>query len=201
MKLSQILKFTAEHLSIVFIAVAIAVAIGIMLSIIAYWVKPVGKLILTAADIIETIPSMALLAMLMIWFGIGNVPIIIALVLYSQLPIIQNTYTGLCEVPPHIKEAAKAMGMSRIQRLLFVELPLAIPLIFTGIKIAIVTSLSTAVMGIFIGSGGLGSPIMRGFQTNNLQLILSGAIPVVLLALLMEYLMSKVEKRLMRRSK
>lgn len=191
---------TIEHMYIVFIAILISVAVGIALGVIAYWVRIADKFILWTVEILQTIPSLALLAMLMILFGLGNVTMIVGLVLYALMPITRNTHTGLSDVSPFIKDAAKGMGMTRLQRLIKVELPLAFPLIFSGIKIALVNSLSIAVMGVLIGAGGLGYPIYRGIQTLNMKLILSGAIPVVLMALVFEFFMSKIERRLLRRA-
>lgn len=189
-----------EHMLIVFIAIAISVLIGIALGVAAYWIRYTDKVILWAVEIIQTIPSLALLAILMIIFGLGNVTMIVGLVLYALMPIVRNTHTGLVNVRQHIKDAAKGMGMTRLQRLTRVELPLAFPLIFAGIKIALVNSLSIAVMGVLIGAGGLGYPIYRGIQTLRMELILSGAIPVVLMALVFDYFMSKIEYRLMKRA-
>lgn len=197
--MSNLMPLILEHLMIVIIAAAISVVIGIILGILSYWINYLDKVILWIAEIIQTIPNLALLAMLMIIFGLGNVTIIAGLVLYALLPIIRNTYIGLESVPLYLKDAARGMGMSKLQRLLKVEMPLSFPLIFSGIKIAVVNSLSIAVMGVLIGAGGLGYPIYRGIQTNNLERILTGAIPVVLMALLLDYLMSKVEKRLVRK--
>lgn len=197
----DLLKLIYEHLIIVAIATGISVAIGILFGVLAYWFKYFDKIILWFSDTIQTVPSLALLSLLMIIFGLGNQTLIIGLVLYSLLPIVRNTYTGITVIPAHLKEAAKGMGMSKIQRLIKVELPLAFPLIFSGIKIATVTSLGIAVMGVLIGSGGLGFPVYRGIQTRNIALIMQGAIPVVLLALVFDFFMSKIEHMLTRRAK
>lgn len=189
-----------EHMMIVFIAILISALIGIALGVAAYWIRYVDKFILWIVEIIQTIPSLALLAMLMIIFGLGNTTIIVGLVLYALMPIARNTFTGLTDVPPFIKDAAKGMGMTRYQRLVKVELPLAFPLIFTGIKIALVNSLSIAVMGVLIGAGGLGYPIYRGIQTMSMKLILTGAVPVILMALVFDFFMSKIERRLLKRA-
>lgn len=194
--MTNLMPLILEHLMIVLIAAFIAVFIGVSLGILSYWVRYLDKAILWTAEIIQTIPNLALLAMLMIVFGLGNVTIIAGLVLYALLPIIRNTYIGLESVPSHLKDAARGMGMSRLQRLMKVEMPLSFPLVFSGIKLAVVNSLSIAVMGVLIGAGGLGYPIYRGIQTGSVERILTGAIPVVLMALILDYLMSKVEKRL-----
>lgn len=189
-----------EHMLIVAVATVISTALGVVLGVIAYWTRHVDVIIMWISETIQTIPSLALLAMLMILFGLGNTTIIVGLILYALLPIVRNTYTGLVGIPAHIKDAARGMGMSKLQRLTKVELPLSFPLIFSGIKIAVVNSLSIAVMGVLIGAGGLGYPIYRGVQTRNLSRILSGAIPVVLMALIFDYVMSKIEQRLIKRA-
>ncbi len=169
--------------------------IGVALGIVAYWVKYLDAVILWTADMIQTIPSLAPSGHAMIIFGLGNVTLIVGLILYSLLPIIRNTYVGMNAIPPHIKEAATAMGMSRLQKLIMVELPLAFPMIFSGIKIAVVTAIGISVTGVLIGAGGLGYPIYRGIQSHNMSLILTGAVPVILLALLLDFIMTKLEKR------
>lgn len=194
--MNGLMPLILEHLMIVSVAAAVSVVLGVALGVLAYWIKYLDAVILWMAETLQTIPSLALLAMLMILFGLGNVTIIVGLVLYGLLPIVRNTYTGLTSVSPSVKDAARGMGMSRMQRLLKVELPLSLPLIFSGIKITIVNSLSIAVMGVLIGAGGLGYPIYRGIQTRNLERILTGAIPVVLMALMFDWLMTKIERRL-----
>lgn len=199
--MSNLFTGIAEHIALVSIAIVIAVMLGVLLGVIAYWVKYLDSVILWFAEVMQTIPSLALLALLMIVFGLGDVTLIVGLVLYALLPIVRNTYTGLKAVSPHLKDAARGMGMSKMQRLFKVEIPLSFPLIFSGIKIALVNSLSVAVMGVLIGSGGLGEIIYRGIQSMDMRRILTGAIPVVIMALLFDILMSKVEKRLVKRAK
>ena len=197
----DLLQGTMEHMLIVLIAISIAAILGIALGVIAYWVRLLDKIILGFSEIMQTIPSLALLAMLMIFFGLGNVTLIVGLILYALLPIVRNTYTGLEGVPVYLKDAARGMGMSKIQRLFKIEIPLSFPLIFSGMKIALVNSLSIAVMGVLIGSDGLGSIIYRGIQSRNMEHIIIGALPVILMALVFDYVMSRVEKRLIKRAK
>ena len=194
--MSNLAQYIIEHLFIVLIATGISVAIGVLLGIISYWLRFAAQIILWFSETIQTVPALALLAILMVIFGLGNATIIAGLTLYALLPIVRNSYTGLTSVPAPIKEAARGMGMSKLQRLFLVELPLAFPLIFSGIKISVVNSLSIAVMGVLIGAGGLGFPIYRGIQTQNFRLIMSGALPVVVMAVLFDYLMSLIQKRL-----
>lgn len=199
--MSTLFPLILEHMMIVAIATVVSVVLGVLLGVAAYWVRFLDSVILWVAETLQTIPSLALLAILMILFGLGNTTMIIGLVLYALLPIVRNTYTGLKVIQSPIRDAAKGMGMSRLQQLLRVELPLSFPFVFSGIKIAVVNSLSIAVMGVLIGAGGLGYPIYRGIQTRNLERILSGAVPVVLMALVFDYAMSKMEGRLIKRAK
>jgi osmoprotectant transport system permease protein len=199
--MNALMPLIVEHLLIVLVATVFAVLFGLALGVIAYWLRPAAPVILWFAEALQTIPSLALLALLMIIFGLGNTTIIVGLILYALLPIVRNTHTGLSTVPPAIRDAARGMGMSSLQRLLKVELPLAFPLVFSGVKISVVNSLSIAVMGVLIGAGGLGYPIYRGIQTQNFAGIMRGAIPVMLMAVLFDLVMSRVEKRLVKRAK
>lgn len=199
--MNELMTAIAEHLTIVAISMVFAAIIGIALGVLSYWKPRVGKYIIGIAEIIQTIPSLALLALLMIIFGLGDLTMGVALVLYALLPIIRNTYTSLTELPPYIIDAARGMGMSRQQRLVKVEIPLSIPMIFGGLKVALVNSLSIAVMGVLIGSGGLGYIIYRGIQQRNMDRILLGAIPVVVIALIFDWGMGKAEKRLQKHAR
>lgn len=199
--MNELMTAIAEHLTIVAISMVFAAIIGIALGVFSYWKPRVGRYIIGIAEIIQTIPSLALLALLMIIFGLGDLTMGVALVLYALLPIIRNTYTSLTELHPYIIDAARGMGMSRQQRLVKVEIPLSIPMIFGGLKVALVNSLSIAVMGVLIGSGGLGYIIYRGIQQRNMDRILLGAIPVVVIALIFDWGMGKAEKRLQKHAR
>ncbi|MFA9376566.1 MAG: ABC transporter permease [Lachnotalea sp.] len=197
---NELIQGIIEHILIVSIAILISTIIGVLLGVFAYWVRYLDLVILWFAEVMQTIPSLALLALLMIVFGLGDTTLIVGLILYALLPIVRNTYTGLKSVPIPLKDAARGMGMSKVQRLFKVEIPLAFPLIFSGIKIALVNSLSVAVMGVLIGANGLGTIIYRGIQSRNMEHILIGAIPVVIMALVFDYVMSKIENRLIKRA-
>lgn len=183
-----------EHIIITAAGVGAATIIGVITGIFIAKKPIITSPILTIADIIQTIPSLALLAILMIVFGLGDTTVIIGLCLYSLLPIIRNTYTGITGVSPAIREAARGMGMSQIQSLWKVEIPIAIPMIFSGIRIAFVTALGTAVIGVLIGSGGLGYIIYSGIQSQDWGMILKGTVPVVLLSLLAQLLFNKLQQ-------
>lgn len=144
--------------------------------------------------VLQTIPSLALLGLLIPLFGIGKVPAIIALVAYALLPILRNTYTGIKEVDPSLIEAARAMGMNERQLLLKVEIPLATPVMMAGIRTAMVLIVGTATLAALIGAGGLGDIILLGIDRNNTSLIVLGAVPAALLAILFDVLLRRFEQ-------
>lgn len=198
--MTDLLRAVAEHLAITAAGVSIAVVIGIAAGIFISRRPAFAGPVLYLADIIQTIPSLALLAILMIVFGLGDLTVVIGLCLYSLLPVIRNTYTGIVTIAPSIREAARGMGMSGAQSLFQVELPLAMPMILSGIQIAFVTALGTAVIGVLIGAGGLGYIIYRGIQSLNWGLIIEGTIPVVLLSLLAQALFHRLARLKKRRN-
>jgi osmoprotectant transport system permease protein len=182
-----------EHIQISFIALFFAVIIAIPLGIYITRNKRVAEGIIGITSVIQTIPSLALLGILIPLFGIGRVPAIIALVAYALLPILRNTYTGIKEVDPSLIEAARAMGMNSRKRLIRVEFPLAMPIIMAGIRTAMVLIVGTATLAALIGAGGLGDIILLGIDRNNTNLILLGAIPSALLAILFDFSLKKFE--------
>ncbi len=199
--MTALLTATAEHLAMTAAGVAVATVVGLLFGMLIARHRALATPVLTIADIIQTIPSLALLALLMVAFGLGDNTVIIGLSLYSLLPIIRNTYTGLNSVSPAVREAARGMGMSGTQSLRMVELPLALPMILSGVRIAFVTALGTAVIGVLIGSGGLGYIIYRGIQSLSWSMIIEGTIPVVLLSLLVQYGVEALQKLSKRRRK
>jgi osmoprotectant transport system permease protein len=196
---TEILELTLEHLSLVAISTMLAVAIGIPLGIVsAHW--PVwNRPVLGAANIIQTIPSLALFGFLLPvpWIGArADRLAIFALTLYALLPVIRNTYTGIRGVDSAVVEAGRGMGMTERQLLFQVELPLAISVILSGVRVAVVVSVGLATIAAAIGAGGLGEFIFRGLAMVNNQLILAGAIPAALLALSADFGLGWLEKRL-----
>lgn len=178
------LAHTLRHLQLVGISLAAAALVGIPLGIAAARSRFLSALILSTAGLLQTIPSLALLAFLIALLGrIGVGPALVALFLYSLLPIVRNTYVGLTTIPPNLSEAAEALGLAPATRLLRIDLPMASPAIMAGLKTSAVINVGTATLAAFIGAGGLGEPILRGLQTLNDQLILQGAVPAALLAL------------------
>ncbi|UQD50817.1 glycine/betaine ABC transporter permease [Bacillus methanolicus] len=191
---SQLVNALIEHIQISFIALFFAVIIAIPLGIYLTKNKKVAEGIIGITAVLQTIPSLALLGLFIPLFGIGKVPAIIALVVYALLPILRNTYTGIKEVDSSLIEAAKAMGMNGRKRLLKVELPLAMPVIMAGIRTAMVLIVGTATIAALIGAGGLGDIILLGIDRNNTSLIILGAIPAALLAVLFDILLRKFER-------
>lgn len=189
-----------EHLYIVVVAMAIAIVIGLPLGILAYFRPTFRKVIFWIVDVLQTIPALALLGIIMVFLGAGKSTVIIGLFLYSLLPIVQNTCLGLTQVDPAIKEAARGMGMTKLHSLVRVELPLAFPVIFTGIRIASVTAIGVAVFSTFVGGGGLGSIIYRGIYIQNMELLLSGTFALMAMAIIFDTGMAYIEKRLYRHS-
>lgn len=193
--MSDLIPAIAEHLAVTAAGVGIAVLIGIPLGILIAKKPGFAAPVLTVADVIQTIPSLALLAILMILFGLGDTTVVIGLFLYSLLPVIRNTYTGISGVSPSIREAARGMGMNVFQSLARVEIPLSLPMIFSGIRIAFVTALGTAVIGVLIGAGGLGGVIYGGIQAQDWGMIWEGTIPVMALSLLAQFLFNRLQNR------
>lgn len=199
----EILQHTLEHLFLVGVAIAIAIIIGLPLGILITRQKQLRQPILGIANILQTIPSLALFGLLIpvpVIGGIGVIPAIVALTLYSLLPIIRNTYTGITGVDPAIREAGRGMGMTDRQLLLQVEIPLAIGVILAGVRVATVISIGIATIAAAIGAGGLGVFIFRGIAVVNNQLILAGAVPAAVIALVADFLIGWLERKLIRNS-
>ncbi|WP_066072491.1 osmoprotectant update ABC transporter permease/substrate-binding subunit OpuFB [Neobacillus soli] len=189
----QLFSALLEHMQISFIALFFAVIISIPLGVYLTKNKRAAEVMLGIASILQTIPSLALLGILIPLLGIGKVPAIIALVAYALLPILRNTYTGIKEVDSSLIEAARAMGMDTRRRLIKVEMPLAMPVIMAGIRTAMVLIVGTATLAALIGAGGLGDIILLGIDRNDTNLILLGAIPAAVLAILFDFLLKRFE--------
>ncbi len=181
---ARIGRRVAEHLALVAASLAGAILVAVPLGVAAARRRKAGAVILAAAGVVQTIPSLALLVLLIPLFGIGALPAVVALFLYSVLPVVRNTATGLSEIPAPLLESADVLGLSPWARLLQIELPLASPSIMAGIQTSAVINVGTATLGALIGAGGLGQPILTGIRLDDLGLILEGALPAALLALL-----------------
>lgn len=190
----ELLRTIIEHIQISFIALFIAILIAVPLGIALTKTKRLSEIVMNIAAVLQTIPSLALLGLMIPIFGIGRVPAIIALVVYALLPILRNTYTGIQEVDPSLIEAAKGIGMKPMRRLTKVELPIAMPVIMAGIRTAMVLIIGTATLAALIGAGGLGDLILLGIDRNNTSLILIGAIPAALLAIIFDLVLRFMEK-------
>lgn len=181
-----------EHVSLVGVSVGVAILTGVPTGIAITQSKRAADLVLYIASIIITIPSIALFGILIpllstIGHGIGYLPAVIALILYAQLPIIRNTYTAIMNVDPALREAARGMGMTTLERLRRVELPLALPVILNGVRSAVVLNIAIAAIATYIGAGGLGTFISRGISQTDIRQLLTGAIAVSLLAIIADY--------------
>ena len=179
----DLMKLTLEHLYLVVVSLAVAVALGIPLAILAVRHPRLAQLELIVVGLIQTIPALALLSFMIPLLGIGKVPALVALCLYALLPIVRNTYTGLKSLDPQLLDMAAVMGLSGWQRLGWIELPLASMTITAGIKTSAVLTVGTATLAAFIGGGGYGTLIVTGLALNDIGTILSGAIPAAAMAL------------------
>ena len=177
-------RLTLEHLALVGISLAVAVAIGLPLGLVAARHRAVGHAELMGVGVLQTIPALALLAFMIPLFGIGKLPALVALSLYALLPIVRNTYAGVSSLDRQLVEMAAVMRLGRWQRLAWIELPLASVTIMAGIKTAAVLTVGTATLAAFIGGGGYGTLIVTGLALNDVKMILAGAIPAALMALL-----------------
>jgi len=196
----KILELTLQHVKLVGLAVATAILIGVPFGIYISQRETLANLVLSIAGIIMTIPSIALFGILIpilsiINQGIGFLPAYIALVLYSQLPIIRNTYVAIKGLDPNVRDAAIGMGMTTWQRLMKVEVPLAFPVIMAGVRVAVVLTIGIGAIAAYIGAGGLGVYISRGISTSYTVMVQAGAISVAVLAIAFDYLLGYVQKK------
>lgn len=185
-----------EHLFIVLSASILSVIVGVMLGILAYIFPKARGIILRIVDLLQTIPSLALLGIIMVFLNPGKLTVIIGITLYSLLPIVRNTFLGLQGVDDGVKEAARGMGMSKPYRIMTVEFPLAFPTVFTGIRIAVVNAIGTAVFAAFVGGGGLGGVITQGIRISSMKMILSATGVLMIIAVVLDLLMSWFEKQM-----
>jgi osmoprotectant transport system permease protein len=190
----ETLALTSRHLQLVLIALLAAVVVAVPLGLILERARAGAELVVGALGVLQTIPSIALLAFMIPLFGVGVWPALVALWLYALYPIARNTYTGVRSADPEAVEACEAMGATAVQRLLWVRLPLAAPIVVAGVRTAAVITVGAATLAAFIGAGGLGEPIVTGLALADSRLILSGAIPAALLAIIVDGALSLVER-------
>ncbi|MDX1429029.1 MAG: ABC transporter permease subunit, partial [Rhodothermales bacterium] len=190
----RIWRRTLEHLVLVSISLGLAILVSIPLGVVSARHHRTGQAILGIVGAIYTIPSLALLVFMIPLIGIGGPPAIVALFLYSLLPIVRNTYTGLTDIPRPLAESAVALGLEHWARLVRIELPLASRAILAGIRTSAVINVGTATLGALIGAGGYGQPILTGIRLDDVGLILEGAVPAALMALAAQGLFDLLEK-------
>lgn len=197
----QLLQKTWEQIYISAIALALGILVAVPIGIVLTRHPKLAKVIIGLASMLQTIPSLALLAMMIPLFGVGKLPAIFALFIYSLLPILRNTYIGLDNVSPVLKDSAKGMGMKPSQSILQVELPLAMPVIMTGIRLSAIYVIAWATLASYVGAGGLGDLIFSGLSLFQPPLIIGGTIPVIILSLVADFLLGKLEIALTPRQK
>jgi osmoprotectant transport system permease protein len=190
---SQLATKTWEHLYISFIALFLGIVVAVPLGILLTRVPKIAGFVLGVVGVIQTFPSLAILAFFIPLLGIGKTPAIVALFLYSMLPILRNTFIGVKGVNQNLVEAGRGMGMTAFERTMNVEIPLAIPVIMAGVRLSAVYLIGWATLASFIGGGGLGDFIFDGLNLFRTDLIIGGAIPVTLLALLVDFLLGRFE--------
>ncbi|MGV3053646.1 ABC transporter permease [Staphylococcus chromogenes] len=191
---SDLFSKTMEHLYISVIALIIAIIVSVPLGILLTRTKRLAKVSLTVASILQTIPTLAVLALMIPLFGVGKVPAIIALFFYVLLPILNNTIIGVESIDKNVREAGKSMGMTEFQLMKDVELPLALPMILSGIRLSSVYVISWATLASFIGAGGLGDYIFNGLNLYDANMIITATILITVLALLVDLILSRIEK-------
>lgn len=190
------LNMILEHFIIVGVSAVFLLLIGLALGIVAYRYPRMKKYIMFVVDVFQTIPTLATLGILLVFFGATLTTVVIGLVLYSLLPVVLNTVVGLESVDPGVKEAAVGIGMSRMQRLFRVELPLAFPMVFSGMRIAVVTSIGVAVFATFVGGGGMGEILYKGVRTQNMSMIIQGTIVLIIMSFAVDGVLAFYENKL-----
>lgn len=193
---SQILSKSIEHIYISAIALLLGIVIAVPLGILLTRTPKAASIVISITSALQTVPSLALLALMIPFFGVGKLPAVIALFVYSLLPILRNTFIGMKGVDPNYRDVAKGMGMTNFESIRMVELPLAMPTIMAGIRLAAVYVIAWATLASYIGAGGLGDLIFSGLNNYQPPLIFAGTIPVTILALLADFLLGKLENKL-----
>ena len=190
----ELFKKALEHLEISVIALLIAIIVAVPIGIMLSRMKRTSNVVLTIAGVLQTIPTLAVLAIMIPIFGVGKMAAIIALFIYVLLPILNNTVLGVQQIDSNLKDAAKSMGMTRLQMMKDVELPLALPLILSGVRLSAVYVISWATLASYVGAGGLGDFVFNGLNLYNANMIIVAAIAVTILALIVDFVLSRIEK-------
>ncbi len=192
---AELISLTIEHIQMVAYGIILALIVGIPLGIIAARFERFSSIIISSTSVLQLVPSIAMLSILMLYFGLGKQTMVIGLFLYSLLPIVRNTYIGIKEVDKNIIEAGKGCGMTPMQLLSKVQFPLSIPFLMAGIRVAAVIAVSVACIGPYIGAGGLGKEIISGISLQSEVKIYAGAIPATMLAIFADFILGKIEKK------
>src|SRR5699024_10310762 len=193
--MDELLALSIEHLVMVVYGIGLALVVGVPLGILAAKFEKLAPIMLSITNVIQLIPSLALLAILMLYFGFGFNTVVIGLFLYSLLPIVKNTYVGIKEVDDSIMEAGVGNGMTSLQLLYKIQFPLSIPFLMAGLRLAAVIAISVATIGPYIGADGLGREIISGISLQSDVKIYAGAIPATLMAIIADFILGKIEKK------
>ncbi|NLK21890.1 MAG: ABC transporter permease [Epulopiscium sp.] len=192
----MLIKSILIHLQYVFISVSIGFVVALFLGILLSRAPKVSKIVIPLIGVFQTIPGLVFIGVLFIYLGMKPLTVITALSIYALFPILKNTYTGIVNVDKNLKEAARGCGMTKMQILFKVELPLAMGSIFNGLRMSTIYTVSWAVLAAMIGLGGLGEFVYRGIETNNQTLIIGGALPSAILAMVLGYIIDTVHKKI-----
>ena len=186
------------HLQVSVSGVLLATVVGMFIGIFLTRARLIATPVTGIIEVFQTIPSLAMLSILLVFFGLGNNTAIMAIFFYSLLPIVRNTYTGVLSLDPALLDAGKGMGMSGLQLLFKVEIPNAVPVILSGLRISLITAYGIVTIAVLVGGGGLGRFVWRGIQMQNIGVMLAGAIPIAAMAFCTDLLLGRLEKRLTR---
>lgn len=190
-----ILEMTMQHLSIVLTALTISIILGLTIGFIITLNKTLSNIVLSLASLMMTIPSLALFSVMVPFLGIGSTPAIVGLVGYTQLPIIRNVYAGLMNIDPAVVDSAKGMGLSDSKIMFKIKFPLAMPVVFAGIRTAVVLGMGIAAVSAYIGAGGLGVMIFQGINRANINMVMAGAIVISILTVIIDRMLFLLQKR------
>ncbi len=191
-----LLRLILEHIGLSLMSLGLGVLVAVPLGILLSQFPKIANVVIGIASVLQTVPTLALLALMVPLLGVGAMPAIVALFIYSLLPILRNTYLGMADVDPNLLDAAKGMGMSTGQVIQKVQLPMAVPVIMAGIRLSAVYVIAWTTIASYIGGGGLGDFIFNGLQTYRQDLIFGGTIPVIIIAIVMDFGFGYLEKRL-----
>ena len=194
--MNELIERIITHLQISVTGVALAAAFGMTVGILLTRFPKLATPSISVIEVFQTIPSLAMLSILLIFFGLGNTTAIMAIFFYSLLPIVRNTHAGIMSVDPALLEAGRGMGMNGLQILFRVEIPNAIPVIVSGLRISLITAYGIVTISVLVGGGGLGRFVYRGIQMQNMSVMLTGAIPIAIMAFLTDLLLNRLEKNL-----